>query len=397
MPPLCVIGYGLALGGESNGWAIARGGGLLYLTNLVAITFTAMLVFVLLRMDRSVVREKMHEWRIKDDESVFWVSLINRIPRLEKARQVRSFTLRLLMILIPLVVIYVPLSQSFAEVREQFQRKQRENEKRQVAQKVWDGIVEKRPRTELDELRVNDDGEKLNIYVRAFSNAQFSEKERSGYIGQVAGELKKKPEQIEFQVIMIPTSERENPGVVPDATPTPKAIRVIGAEFRQRIDSALTSFSLTRPAEKIGHSIVLSDQNRVSLVIYYLSSREIQGDGQAALQSTLRSILDLPNLTLSLSRVSSAETTLNFKGDTAELDLEDDQLSNLLADLRVHQKLNVRIMLRSKGDEDSLFKERKKTISEFLFKENTISEERVVFTETEAEDAGNTFQLYLRK
>lgn len=397
MPPLCVIGYGLALGGDNNGWAIAKGGGLLYLTNLVAITFTAMLVFVLLRIDRSVVREKVHEWRVNDEESVFWVGLINRIPRLEKARQVRSFTLRLLMILIPLIVIYVPLSQSFAEVREQFQRKQDENIKSQIAQEIWSELIKKRSRTELDEMRVKDDGEKLTIYARAFSNEPFTDQERAGYIGQVAGRLEKKPEQIDFQVIMIPTSEKDNVGIIAEATPTPKAIRVIGAEFRQRIDSALATFRLTKPAEKVGHSIVLGENNQVSLVMYYLSSREIQADGQTALETSLRQTLDLPTLTLSLSRVSSVETSLPFEGNTAELDTDNDQLANLIADLRVHKNLNVRVMLKSDGEDDKLFNDRKKAVSDFLFKEETIPENRVVFTETEAEVGGNTFQLYLRK
>ena len=401
MPPLCVIGYGLALGnanvgGDKTGWMIAQGGGLLYLTNLVAITFTAMLVFVLLRIDRSVVREKVHEWRVNDEESMFWVGLINRIPRLEKARKVRSFTLRLLMILIPLGFIYVPLSQSFAEVREEFQRKQRENQKREFAQEIWDRIIEERPRTELDELRVKDDEERVSIYIRAFSNSPLSEKERAGFVGQVAGKFEKSPDQVDLQVIMIPTSEKENTGPVIQATPTPKAIRVIGAEFRQRIDSALGSFQLTRPAEKVGHSIVLSENNQVSLVMYYLSSREIQADGQMALQTSLRSVLELPTLTLSLSRISSSATQIPFEGETAELEDESEDLSNLFVDLRTHKNLNVRIMLQSKGEGDELFAERKKKITE-LFQEEAIPENRVVFTETQATEDGNTFQLYLRR
>jgi uncharacterized hydrophobic protein (TIGR00271 family) len=43
MPPLCVVGYGIALAlvfDSETGWRVASGGGLLFLTNLVAITLT---------------------------------------------------------------------------------------------------------------------------------------------------------------------------------------------------------------------------------------------------------------------------------------------------------------------------------------------------------------------
>ena len=100
MPPLCVVGYGLAFAltvDASKGWETAKGGGLLYLTNLVAITFTAMLVFVLLRIDTTKVRDAVREWREGDPESRWWLSQIDRFPALGKARKVRSFSLRLLM------------------------------------------------------------------------------------------------------------------------------------------------------------------------------------------------------------------------------------------------------------------------------------------------------------
>ena len=48
MPPLCVVGYGLGTTlslGYSRGLVVAQGGGLLFITNLVAIIFTAMIVF----------------------------------------------------------------------------------------------------------------------------------------------------------------------------------------------------------------------------------------------------------------------------------------------------------------------------------------------------------------
>ncbi len=57
MPPLCTIGIGFALGE----WRIAGGSMLLFLTNLVAIAFASMLVFVLLGFRTNYMDEaKMH-------------------------------------------------------------------------------------------------------------------------------------------------------------------------------------------------------------------------------------------------------------------------------------------------------------------------------------------------
>ena len=61
MPPLCVVGYGIGLMlvfDAATGWRVASGGGLLFLTNLVAITLTAMLVFIALRIDTAVCPRK---------------------------------------------------------------------------------------------------------------------------------------------------------------------------------------------------------------------------------------------------------------------------------------------------------------------------------------------------
>ena len=61
MPPLGVVGYGFAVAYNVNldeGMQVAMGGGLLFLTNLVAITFTAMIVFLALHIDAPPFRNR---------------------------------------------------------------------------------------------------------------------------------------------------------------------------------------------------------------------------------------------------------------------------------------------------------------------------------------------------
>src|SRR4029079_562368 len=72
MPPLCVTGYGVGVFltvDRAQGTAILARGGLLFVTNLVAITFSSMVVFLLLHIDSGEVNEKIREWRGTDPES----------------------------------------------------------------------------------------------------------------------------------------------------------------------------------------------------------------------------------------------------------------------------------------------------------------------------------------
>ncbi|NJL87173.1 MAG: DUF389 domain-containing protein [Leptolyngbyaceae cyanobacterium SM1_1_3] len=47
MPPVCVVGIGIAQGWALNNWALSQGAGLLYVTNLIGITLACMLIFLL--------------------------------------------------------------------------------------------------------------------------------------------------------------------------------------------------------------------------------------------------------------------------------------------------------------------------------------------------------------
>src|SRR5215813_10156247 len=87
MPPLCVVGYGIGLALSLNvtdGARIARGGALLFLTNLVAIIFTAMVVFVALHIDTKHVKERVREWQRQDQESNRIRELFDRLPVVQR-------------------------------------------------------------------------------------------------------------------------------------------------------------------------------------------------------------------------------------------------------------------------------------------------------------------------
>ena len=112
MPPLCVVGYGLGVALSLNGaegMSVARGGGLLFLTNLVAIMFTAMLVFLALHIDTRRVSERVAAQR-KDERADGLVrAVMLRYPASEKLRRIGALPSRIIFLALILVLILIPL------------------------------------------------------------------------------------------------------------------------------------------------------------------------------------------------------------------------------------------------------------------------------------------------
>ncbi len=405
MPPLCVVGYGIGFAVSvefEKGWEIAWGGGLLYLTNLVAITFTAMLVFVLLRIDTHKVRNVVRQWREEDPESSWWLKQINKIPALGKAREVRSFSLRLLMILLPLVIIFVPLSQSFSKLRTQIIQKQSENLVSQTARDIWKERFaedsEGKVRSYLDELTSKTEDGKLKLYLRIFDNTPYTPAERKQYINLLAEALERDPETIVLQLIEIPTSAMENTTPIVKNTPLPLTIEQRQENFVESYKNALKTFRLPPPATLIDYLIITGSDSSSNLHINYLSNRDIDSDGKSALRDRIRELLNLPDLNLSYSRISSDAKELSFKANSEEIDEKTivslDEAGN---DLRRHKNLKIRFILKSDETNKELFKNKKVKIKDFFKINYSVEEDRLVFDKVMEDEKGEIYQFFVRK
>lgn len=112
MPPLCAIGFGLGDGANTR---IMGGAGLLFLTNLVAITACAFLVFLLVGMNSPEVRLQMEQSRAGERLAQKLSSgLLSRA--LANGGQLRW---RILMLAILLASIAVPLRTAFVQVADE--------------------------------------------------------------------------------------------------------------------------------------------------------------------------------------------------------------------------------------------------------------------------------------
>ncbi|MDI1242739.1 MAG: DUF389 domain-containing protein [bacterium] len=281
MPPLCVAGYGFGLIATSDataGWRIAGGGGLLFLTNLVAITFMAMVVFLIVKLSTTRVKERAEEWEHSDPESAFILRIIGRFPRLDRAREIRSLSVRFVMILVPLIAILIPLTQSFMQLQREIAQERRDNAVKKEIRTVWQENFQKRSdgkvRSSIDQLTIVDKDELLNIDLRVFDDEPYSASEKTQYVKFIASRLDRKPESINLQLTEIPTATvlaalRNRPET---KGPT---IGELQSNLWNQIAGAVSEIELPPDAKLISRQVITDGPDSLHLKITYLCASAI--------------------------------------------------------------------------------------------------------------------------
>lgn len=400
MPPLCVVGYGVGVAVTQNaekGFKASFGGGLLFLTNLVAIMFMAMITFMLLRIDTSKVRERVAAWRDTDSESRWWLKIVGAIPGLEKARQIRSVSLRLLMILVPLLLISIPLIQSFYKLKSDYALQQIENQISRKATDIWKKFFEKdkdgNTRSFLDVLRIKQTKEKLEVFIRVFDDKFYTPSEKAEYTRMLASNLNRPVDTISFQLIEIPTSARQQiEPVVAEETPPP-TVAELQANYLQSIQTNLTDLMLPKPAEMLDYRIINSPDAFPLLEVNYLSDRDVSDDAKQLLADEIKTRMSLPNLIVTFERVSAGTNEIPFEKNSAEFNtVEGNIWQTVGAVMQQHPRLKLAVALQ-KQDKEDLITQRRAAIIALLKQNWSIDEKRIEFSEGET----NTFRLFLPK
>lgn len=331
MPPLCVVGYGIGLMlvfDTATGWRVASGGGLLFLTNLVAITLTAMLVFVALRIDTPFVREKVEAWEQTDPESHFVINSMRRFPGLEQARQIHSLRLRFLMILLPLALILYPLGSAFSQLKNEITRKQRESEIRQIVTDIWQEKFQKNTdgisRSSVDQLAVAEKDDKININLRVFDDAPYTLAEKKDCARLIAERLNRSVDTIVLRLTEIPTVSvldalRQTREEKPAALAAPQTVAELQENLLERIEIALSDFKLPAPARILRKQIVTGLQTPLEIKIVYLSDEKLSAETEKALLERVRQSLGDERATINLERIAANVGEIEFARNQSAL------------------------------------------------------------------------------
>jgi uncharacterized hydrophobic protein (TIGR00271 family) len=319
MPPLCVAGYGMGLiltFDRTAGWRIAYGGGLLFLTNLVAITFTAMLVFLAVRLSTRTIRRHVEEWEENDRESAWILNLFARFSGHERTRGMRNLAVRFAMILLPLLVILIPLSQSFTQLQDEIAKQRRDNDLRRGTLSVWKRNFQNDAngelRSSIDDLSVSEKDGRVRVDLRLFGDKPYTAQERKEFVRQVAAEIGRPADAIDLRFVEIPTTSMLAEMRHVEESRTPPSITDLNTEMRKRIDACLDGIELPDDARILTREFITGAENEVNIKISYLCESELSSDEVSRVINQIKSGLNDPEVKLRLERIPTEFGEVSF-------------------------------------------------------------------------------------
>ncbi len=328
MPPLCVVGYGIGMSvtlSPGTGLAVARGGGLLFFTNFVAITFMAMLVFLALHMDTDPVRERVRVWRESDRQSIWVQSLLNQVPASRQFKRIGSLPSRLLLIVMAIVLVSIPLNQSYRQLRSEISSKQQENRLRNAATEIWQktfaSFVDGKTRSYISQLSLQEQDRQLVAQLQVVTSKIYTEAEREQYRQRLAVKLLRPSDSIALNLIQIPTASSDLLRRIPEEIkPTPPpSLSELQASFLRDIGSMLDSLLLPISAQLVSYEAGASPEEPFKIQLIYLSQRDIDRDGQALLVQDIRRKLNDPTVQVNFKRLAPLAVTVTFGLNQAEI------------------------------------------------------------------------------
>lgn len=391
MPPLCVVGYGLGVAlslGAAEGMRVARGGGLLFLTNLVAITFTAMLVFVALHIGTERVKERVHDWRLHDEGSQRIQAFLDRLRVPDSLRQKGGLPARLTLTLVPLLLISIPLTQSLIQLKGEIMQQQKENRIRRITTDLWQQQMERLPngaaRSYLDKLTISEPDGKLTLSLRVITNQPYVAAERTHFAQLVAARLDRPLDSVRLELVEVPMTSEElaTRSRQEKQLETPPTVARMTANLRQRIEEALRNLRLPPSAQMIDCRVTIGASAPAEVVVRYLCDREITADAQALIVDQVRAQFADPTAQVDFERIPASISALTFGRSQTKLNATAvASLDRAGQILQRYPNLRVEIVAgREPAEPERLAEQRAQVIADYLSSKWQVAAERIAIT-----------------
>ncbi|MEA5554726.1 DUF389 domain-containing protein [Anabaena cylindrica UHCC 0172] len=388
MPPLCVVGYGIgvAISVDSvKGLQVASGGGLLFLTNLVAITFTAMLVFFSLHIDDNQVKETVKAWRLTDKESLWMQSILEKLPAYNKLKKIGGLPGRFLLIFTTIGIISFPLNQSLNQLRREIALQQQENKVRRTATEVWQKEFENFPngetRSYISNISTLEKNNRLTIQIQVFSSKEYTNEEKNNYIQILASRLNKPPELLALKLIEIPTASNELVRQLNVEKPVEEVVNIaqLQANFFQEVQSSLRDIQLPLPAKLINYELISSPLQPLSIRLIYLSERDIDRDAQMLLANNIKNRLDYQSAKVIMQRIGTNLGIISFEKDKSVVTPANAKLLDRAGEILQQQpNLNLEVIVNQELTEpQDIIQARSQAIIDYLRLKWQISNYRI--------------------
>ena len=413
MPPLCVVGYGMGIMltlNTEDGMRIARGGMLLFLTNLVAIIFTAMVVFVALHINTYKVKKAVLEWQQADRESGWVRQLFGKVPVVEKLRIAGSLPGRFAAIVITILLILVPLTQSFLHLKEEVAKKQQENRIRIAATKLWEEnfsrMPDGEPRCYLGQLSLLDREGKLALLLRVFTIKPYSNEEKAEYTRLVAARIDRPVQSVAVRLIEIPTVSSElltkaregtNAALVNDEKRAEDILTIgqLQSNYAQVVETALGDLRLPSPATLVDYEVTNHTNAAPTINLVYLSGREIEPDAQALLVDDVRRRFENPEARVTFERIETAPVSLTFGRNQTQVEISRAAVLDRFGE-RLQKFASLRAEIATGADRtetDEVAQERGGAVAAYLADKWKIERERIVLNSNDLQKREATLRF----
>ena len=385
MPPLSVVGWGLGVAfslDASEGIRVAKGGGLLFLTNLVGIVLAAAVVFLALHVDTQAVRELVAHRRKTDTEGR---PMQPGSPGMPAAlRKIGSLPARLMIMAIALIIILVPLTESFRELKYEVAARNKENGLKRAAAKLWRASFGKlpdgQPRSYIGDISTSRQDGKSVLLLRIFTTKPITAEERLNYESTLESSLHETPETLGLQLVQIPTVASELARGAAEAKPSPPpTIREMKESLAEAAQSPLQGIRFPSPAVFVDCDVVASQSAPLKIIINYLSDRDITADAEQLIAGDVRSRLEDPTAETDLHRIPVSPAELAFQpNQTAIAGEAPAALDRVGAALQKHPSLQLEVQTGSlTGEGSDVAQRRIQAITEYLTSEAHVDPGRI--------------------
>jgi uncharacterized hydrophobic protein (TIGR00271 family) len=413
MPPLCVVGYGIGVALSLNGGdglSVASGGGLLFLTNLTAIVFMAMIIFLLLHIDEPAVRDRVRQQHHQDPESCWIQSVLDRVPASKRFKAIGGLPSRFLIILVPVLILLFPLNRSFRQLSKEILQQQQTNRVTQAGKIIWqqnfatfpDGTL----RSFINQISVQDQKGKLDLQLGVFTSQLYTPEEKAQYVQQLANRLGRSPDDLKLQLIEIPTASNERIAElfaektipVPQPTETlPPTVAELQASLLQATESALTGFQLPPPAQLLQYEVTTRSVGPLSIDLRYLSPRKIGLDARNLLIQDIRNRVNLPTASVELDWISTSPGSIPFDLDKTELKAASQKVLDRLGQLLQDQpKLQLQLTVdRETLESKEIAQKRIQVVQNYLQSKWQIAKKRITSKVEKVLPQGRTPRMQL--
>lgn len=295
IPPLGVIGFGVGVGWD---WPIISGGGLLYLTNLVAIIFSSFLVFFSVRLDTVAVRRQINEWLEETEKGEKLYEAIQHTPLRRLLGRVGTLPQRIATLLIFLVMVAVPLGRTLEQLREEA------NIRRAVLDELTRTFRDEYAGTEIVHQDIAIQPDHVRIGITALLPQGFSNEARVRLRERISSRIGR---PVQLSVYEVATREELSAIVGAAATraaPPVETFDQIREKLWSRVRPGIAASWPSDRAPLAGYSLALEDgRDGPTLRLAYLAEEELGTLGEEAVRLAVRERIGTQNVRVEFERV----------------------------------------------------------------------------------------------